>query len=124
MQKLPDFYCYLIMSSNNRTYIGITNDLKTRIRQHNKLIKGGAKSTRMASGWRYVVILCGFSSIANAQSFEWHWKHTKIGNRWTKTKSGLKSKLARLVQLLLEENWDNVSLAKSDHYMWDNMEII
>lgn len=40
-------YCiYLLKHSiHNKTYLGITNNLKRRIRQHNCEIKGGAKYT-------------------------------------------------------------------------------
>ena len=41
-----DYYVYLLINNvHNRTYLGITNNLKRRIRQHNCEIKGGAKYT-------------------------------------------------------------------------------
>ncbi|ADO67187.1 putative GIY-YIG endonuclease [Cafeteria roenbergensis virus] len=40
------YYLYLLYHQNkNRTYLGISNNLKRRWRQHNGEIKGGAKST-------------------------------------------------------------------------------
>jgi len=47
------YYCYIIRNSNCRVYNGYTSDLARRIRQHNSLIKGGAKSTR-GQYWEYV----------------------------------------------------------------------
>jgi predicted GIY-YIG superfamily endonuclease len=41
-----DYCVYLLKHENlNRTYVGITNNLKRRLRQHNGEIKGGARST-------------------------------------------------------------------------------
>lgn len=42
-------YCvYLLCHSNNKcTYVGITNNLTRRIRQHNGELVGGAKYTKM-----------------------------------------------------------------------------
>lgn len=41
-----EYYLYLLYHPNkNRTYLGITNNMKRRWRQHNGEIKGGAKST-------------------------------------------------------------------------------
>ena len=49
MVKKDPWSCYILGSKNekypNHTYVGMTNDLKKRIRQHNKEIKGGAKCT-------------------------------------------------------------------------------
>lgn len=40
------YYLYLLYHQNkNRTYLGISNNLRRRWRQHNGEIKGGAKST-------------------------------------------------------------------------------
>lgn len=38
-------YFVYILINQKRTYVGMTNDLGHRIRQHNGLIKGGAKYT-------------------------------------------------------------------------------
>ena len=41
-----DYYCYFLYNvSNKKNYIGITNNVTRRLRQHNKEIKGGAKYT-------------------------------------------------------------------------------
>ena len=39
------FFVYLLLSSDNSTYVGATVDLERRLRQHNKEIKGGAHAT-------------------------------------------------------------------------------
>lgn len=42
------YLVYLLQHQNlNRTYLGITNNLSRRIRQHNGEIKGGARATKI-----------------------------------------------------------------------------
>ena len=45
MSKNDASYVYLLLSSDNATYVGATVDLDRRLRQHNKEIKGGAFAT-------------------------------------------------------------------------------
>lgn len=57
-----------------KSYIGYTVNLKRRLRQHRKEIKGGAKYTR---SWKHVELvgyITGFETKRQAQSFEWHAK--------------------------------------------------
>ena len=59
------FNVYLLKnSSNNRTYVGITNNLERRLRQHNGVIKGGAKYTHNFKGdgaWLYHLYISNLS---------------------------------------------------------------
>jgi predicted GIY-YIG superfamily endonuclease len=46
----------LINTSHNKTYVGITNNITRRIRQHNSELVGGAKYTTSNKGlgeWKY-----------------------------------------------------------------------
>lgn len=104
-----NYYCYFIVTAN-RTYIGITNLLSKRIKQHNNQIKGGAKSTSMYTNWKYHTIIGNFKSKSEAASFEWYWKHVKNNNKWIGTKSGINNKMNRLIELLLEEKWDHLQI--------------
>ena len=54
---------------NNRTYLGVTNNTKRRIRQHNGEIKGGAKATRMTDTWKYRVLIKNLTK-SEALSYE------------------------------------------------------
>ena len=47
MSDNKNIYCVylLINTNNNKTYIGITNNINRRIRQHNNELCGGAKYT-------------------------------------------------------------------------------
>jgi len=65
---------YLLQRTDGkRTYIGYTVDIKTRLRKHNGLIKGGAKSTRK-NEYKLLCIVWPFPSKVVALRFEWAWK--------------------------------------------------
>jgi len=72
-------YVYFIRSTLGSTYIGATIDLDRRIRQHNKLIVGGAHATsiKVAKGemWSYYCYVENFPTYNEALKFEWRWKH-------------------------------------------------
>jgi structure-specific endonuclease subunit SLX1 len=66
---------YCLVNSNGGTYIGATVDRDRRLRQHNGLIKGGAKATSRTPGdWRRHCFVQGFPDNHAALSFEWRWK--------------------------------------------------
>jgi len=71
-------YVYLLVSSNNATYVGATVDLERRLRQHNKEIKGGAYATgsKVEKGeiWTRACHVSGFPDWPAALQFEWRWK--------------------------------------------------
>lgn len=71
-------YVYLLLSSDNSTYVGSTIDLDRRLRQHNKEISGGAKATtnKVIQGevWIRVAHIEGFPNWQSALQFEWRWK--------------------------------------------------
>jgi predicted GIY-YIG superfamily endonuclease len=80
------------MSDNpNKSYVGSTNKLfKRRLRQHRRIIKGGAKYT---SGWKKVFLICyleGFPNRSVACSFEFYskrrckWKGCRRLRGWLK----------------------------------------
>jgi structure-specific endonuclease subunit SLX1 len=72
------FYVYLLLASDNSTYVGATVDLERRLRQHNKEIKGGAFATgsKVEKGivWIRAVHVEGFPDWQAALQFEWRWK--------------------------------------------------
>jgi predicted GIY-YIG superfamily endonuclease len=100
-----EYYCYLLYSPLiQTTYIGITNNLDRRIKEHNGILRGGAKSTGKASDWQYKSKIL-FQEQEMAASFEWYAKHRKNSNdKWVKTK-GLDERLKRFDQLLEQENF-------------------
>ncbi len=71
-------FVYLLLSSDNSTYVGATVDLERRLRQHNKEIKGGAFATgaKVFKGetWIRAAHIEGFPDWQAALQFEWRWK--------------------------------------------------
>ena len=50
---VPEWFVYVLVSLPlERTYVGVTNDLRRRLDQHNGRVPGGAKSTRQGRPWR------------------------------------------------------------------------
>ena len=72
------FFVYLLLSSDNSTYVGATVDLERRLRQHNSEIKGGAvaTTTKVNKGetWIRACHVEGFPDWQAALQFEWRWK--------------------------------------------------
>lgn len=71
-------YVYLLVCSDDATYVGATVDLDHRLRQHNKEIKGGAHATSMkvekGEIWTRACHVSGFPDWRAALQFEWRWK--------------------------------------------------
>ena len=86
------YYCYILSSLNpkykDQTYIGFTDDPLHRIRQHNGLIKGGAKFTSKRKPWKLVMVVSNFPNKIVALKFEWAWQNPFKSNF---TAEGIKS---------------------------------
>lgn len=68
--RMSDWYVYLI-TTNSRTYVGSTTNVKRRLRQHNGEIVGGARSTKKFAGqWKVVAFLAGFLDRSTACRWE------------------------------------------------------
>jgi predicted GIY-YIG superfamily endonuclease len=96
------FYVYLLLSSDNSTYVGATVDLDRRLRQHNKEIKGGAVATgtkvNKGETWFRVVHVEGFPDWKSALQFEWRWK--QLTRKITTSVHPLHRRIIALKQLL------------------------
>ena len=76
------YICYLLSMNRRYSYIGVTCDIKRRLRQHNGEIKGGAKytSSKLNEGtWTNIMYVEGFPSYQAALQFEWRWKRASKG---------------------------------------------
>ena len=94
------YNCYIIFNGNF-SYVGITNNLKRRIRQHNQEIKGGAKYTRMIGpGWNFACYISGFKTKNDALKFEWALKHVK-----PKKLGGIENRVDKLFKLIYKKYW-------------------
>jgi predicted GIY-YIG superfamily endonuclease len=93
------FTVYMI-HAGNKTYIGYTVCQKRRLRQHNKELKGGARATRVASGWQY---FCTLSSAdwtsVRAQQVEWIAKHPTRQRKCPAKYRGVHGRVASLIDL-------------------------
>ena len=78
MSKNEASFVYLLLSSDNATYVGATVDLDRRLRQHNKELKGGAHATgaKVEKGetWLRAAHVKNFPDWQAALQFEWRWK--------------------------------------------------
>jgi len=78
MNTSSKYFVYLLLCSDNSTYIGATVDLNHRLRQHNCEIKGGAIATsrkvKKGESWKRVCYVENFPSWNSALQFEWAWK--------------------------------------------------
>jgi len=76
--ELEKWYVYVLLSeSSGRSYVGVTTDLKRRIRQHNGTTVGGAKSTRAGRPWASSRVLGPFTNRAEAQRIEYRLKQER-----------------------------------------------
>jgi predicted GIY-YIG superfamily endonuclease len=78
---MPAWYVYALTDSSGRlSYAGVTINLKRRLRQHNRLIGGGARSTGRGQDWCYLFVVKGLPSGRVARQLEWRLhRRTKEG---------------------------------------------
>lgn len=74
---------YLLITDDEKaTYVGATVDPDRRLRQHNGLIKGGARCTTAATAagrtWTHICVIGHFPDNHAALQFEWRWKNLTI----------------------------------------------
>ncbi|KAG6467516.1 hypothetical protein ZIOFF_074646 [Zingiber officinale] len=74
-RKAGDWEVYLIVSSRlPKTYVGVTTDFSRRLKQHNGILKGGAKACSGGRPWSLACIIRGFKDRSEACEFESRWK--------------------------------------------------
>lgn len=112
-------FVYLLLSSDNATYVGATIDLDRRLRQHNKEIKGGAHATsaKVTKGesWLRVCHVEGFPDWQAALQFEWRWKH--LSRQLSNKLKPLERRMKALEKLLALERPTTKAKAYSE---WDS----
>ena len=109
-------YVYLLLSSDNATYVGATVDLERRLRQHNKEIKGGAHATgsKVEKGecWLRACHVAGFPDWPSALQFEWRWK--QISRKLPQKMYPLERRMTALKQLLALERPTSKAMAYTE----------
>lgn len=115
IQKDSSYHVYvLINSAHNLTYVGSTNNLARRIRQHNGDIKGGAKYTLMKKGegrWAYHGLISNLNKTT-ALSIE---KKVQIRSRKSKGKTPILRREAAIEGVL--------STYEGNVFMYSNLSI-
>jgi len=107
---MEQYYCYFLHNTNdkykNHTYCGYTVDPKRRIRQHNGIIKGGAKATTaLGDGWEMMMLMTGFKTNNNALSCEWRLKHPDGGRKKNSKYNGVNGRITTLNDVLMLDLW-------------------
>lgn len=71
-------FIYILRSTVNvkKSYVGVTNSLPRRLRQHNGELKGGARYTHAHRPWRFLAIFV-VANRHDALSIEWKIKHCR-----------------------------------------------
>lgn len=120
------FFCYLLILNpmKNKSYIGATIDVDRRLRQHNKIIKGGAVATTSAvtetNTWKRVCYVSGFPNWSAALQFEWRWKQLSRKCRCNKD-SPLLNRMKSLKNILSLEKSTSTAIPFKD---WKQSPII
>ena len=72
-------YLVYLIKSDNKSYIGYTNDFFKRWKQHNCILKGGAKYTTRNNkhSWEPICIIDGFVCKKEAMRCEWKLKRAR-----------------------------------------------
>ena len=101
---MDNWSCYII-ENNGYTYVGVSNDVKKRLRAHNCEIKGGAKyTTSKGSGWKHICIIHGFPTKIESMQFEWAVKHVPPRNA-----GGITNRINKLFFTLNKDKWTSKS---------------
>lgn len=110
------YYVYLLISTDDSSYVGATIDLDRRLRQHNKDIKGGAHATsiKVSEGqtWDRVIHVSGFPNWQAALQFEWRWK--QISRKISPRLKPLERRINALKQLLSLERSTSKAIPYSE----------
>jgi structure-specific endonuclease subunit SLX1 len=125
-------YCYLLATEGGRqTYVGATVDIERRLRQHNREIKGGARSTSMrvlhGDIWKRICYVSGIPEWRSALQIEWRWK--QLGRtRFQHIKHPIQRRLRALQYLLTLEKPTEKAISYDaypdgpPHVVWEHEE--
>ena len=111
---MSSFFVYLLQSSDEKhTYVGSTIDVFRRLKQHNNLLSGGARSTtsKVVSKnivWKLVCYVKNFPTWNCALRFEWRLKQLTRQLYWVNKTSPLEKRRMALEELMsLEKSTTN-----------------
>jgi predicted GIY-YIG superfamily endonuclease len=102
-ERSSRYSVYILESGDReRTYVGLTNNLAKRLRQHNGLVKGGARYTSTRTGWRLACLIHGFSADSQARKLEWRMHHTHLSGKF---KRPLHRRIRELDRAMSMKRW-------------------
>lgn len=100
-------YCITTIPGRARSYVGVTNDLERRLRQHRRELVGGAAATGrvMDANWELGCYVSGFATRKHALQFEWRWQRggERRRRRYPATRVSYSARLKHLGQTLALE---------------------
>lgn len=103
-------YCYILKNDDNqKTYNGYTVNTEKRLRQHNGIITGGAKSTKHSNTWKYICIVSGYPDKINALQCEWRIRKP-FNKRRTREYCGPEGRIKGLNHVLQLDQWTSNSI--------------
>ena len=114
--------CYILKLANSGRstfYIGMTNNLKKRLRQHNGEIKGGARFTsrylKKGFTWEFCAIISGLPDKINCLQCEWRLKHPDNHRRRPRRYNSIPGIITGCGEVLRDTRWTrNSSVANSE----------
>ena len=116
---MQQFYCYILESKEKPayTYIGATTNLERRLKQHNRLLVGGAKATRKST-WKIACYLTGFNSWKECLACEWRLKHPNFNKSVPPKYNKLEGKVLLIQDVFNSPNFTkNYSINKENIYI-------
>lgn len=114
---MSDHYVYLLKSTTtNKTYVGYTVNLQRRLRQHNGIIKGGAKYTITGRPFEMV---CAIKFPNKIIALQYEWRNHHIPKNWTR-KYGIIERIKNMKKILNMERFTSRAIPTNSF----NVEII
>lgn len=109
----PVCYCIVLntddATQSDVTYVGFTVNMRKRLRQHRRCIKGGAKYTnRGTCNWTVAMVVSQFRTRREARQFEWAWKRCRAGTRKNVVVASLERRTCAMKALMLREQWKHL----------------
>lgn len=123
------WYCYILRcvdeKHKNLTYNGSTNNITRRLKQHNGILKGGAKATH-GKKWEIYILMTGFGSHKEALSCEWKIKHPTNTKKRPQKYCGVNGRVCGLNEIIVLDKWTskcetNVSDGNYDLYVFEDV---
>lgn len=109
---METYLVYLLQNTvNGYTYVGMTNNLARRIKQHNGLLVGGAKYTSRNKGSGEWIPYGTINGLSKIQAFSIE-KKIQIRSRKVKGSKPIDRRLEAIKQILNQVNEENRNVLK------------